>query len=115
MYGHTLPHPGPAPCLCLLEIQRCQVPWVREGSSWCKGTKGTKRLKRERRQERRREKLENTAGRSFSGRTVLPEGLTHTNPDEMRSLWPKSQKPGFPQEVIFIFLFRVYWWFHKNS
>lgn len=33
----------------------------------------------------------------------------------MRSLWLKNQKPGLPREVTFIFLFRVHWWFHKNS
>lgn len=29
--------------------------------------------------------------------------------DEVILLWPKTQKPVFPQEVTFIFPFRVYW------
>lgn len=35
--------------------------------------------------------------------------------DEVILFWPKSQKPIFPLEAIFIFPFRVCWWFHKNS
>lgn len=62
-------------------------------------------------------KLEKNTGKSRAGVELSRPITSHSKKklDEVILLWPKSQKPIFPLEAIFIFPFRVYWWFHKNS
>lgn len=64
-------------------------------------------------QERMREKSEKNTGRNSSGRIVLTGHLTHYTWDEVTL----AEEPGArtPPGGPFIFLFRVHWWFHKNS
>lgn len=100
---------------------------MREGTSWWEGTRGALRLEREWMNERMREKwggkqktnkqTNKKPHRAQQLRESHPAGSSHPQKtlDEMTLLWPTSQKPGLPQELIFIFLLRVHWWFHKNS
>lgn len=86
-------------------------------SSWCQGTGRAERLERERMNERMRAKSGKIQVRADQGQDCfcLTASRSQKTLDEVTLLWPKSQKPIFPQGVILIFPFSIYRWFHKNS
>ena len=89
VHCHVLLHPGLSPRLCQRGIQRWRVPRVRKQFLvWRHQGKDVR--------ERTDAGEDEREIRKSSGRNVLPDHLTRKTLDEMRLLWPKSQKPGPP-------------------